>query len=102
MNARAEKMQKNIMEKFRDPERHAFIDSFESGRRKITRQAELVRPLALGLLDGDRKKAVQERLEKAVEHYRFRTDGKKQLTPENICSEGSGHKIYFIGQWQYA
>lgn len=36
------------------------------------RQAKLVRPLALGLLDGEEKKTVQARLVKAVEDYRCR------------------------------
>ena len=36
------------------------------------RQAKLVRPLALGLLTGEKKKAVQRRLKKAVEDYRYR------------------------------
>ena len=36
------------------------------------RQAKLVRPLALGLLDGETKKAAQERLIKAIENYRWR------------------------------
>ncbi len=36
------------------------------------RQAKLVRPLALGLLDGDRKKTAEQRLKKAVEHYHYR------------------------------
>ena len=36
------------------------------------RQAKLVRPLALGLLDGGEKKKAQARLVKAVEDYRYR------------------------------
>ena len=36
------------------------------------RQAKLVRPLALGLLDGETKKKTQQRLKKAVENYRYR------------------------------
>ena len=36
------------------------------------RQAKLVRPLALGLLDGDAKKSAEARLKNAVENYRFR------------------------------
>lgn len=36
------------------------------------RQAKLVRPLALGLLDGETKKAAEKRLVQAVEHYRHR------------------------------
>ena len=36
------------------------------------RQAKLVRPLALGLLDGETKKAAQRRLVKAVENYNYR------------------------------
>lgn len=36
------------------------------------RQAKLVRPLALGLLDGETKENAQRRLKKAVENYRYR------------------------------
>lgn len=36
------------------------------------RQAKLVRPLALGLLDGEEKRKAQKRLVQAVEHYRYR------------------------------
>lgn len=36
------------------------------------RQAKLVRPLALGLLEGEVKKNVQQRLKKAVENYGYR------------------------------
>ena len=36
------------------------------------RQAKLVRPLALGLLDGEKKKAVRMRLVKAVENFNYR------------------------------
>ena len=36
------------------------------------RQAKLVRPLALGLLDGETKEKAQCRLKKAVENYRYR------------------------------
>lgn len=36
------------------------------------RQAKLVRPLALGLLEGEKKAAAQKRLRQAVEHYNCR------------------------------
>lgn len=36
------------------------------------RQAKLVRPLALGLLEGETKVKAQKRLKQAVEHYRYR------------------------------
>ena len=36
------------------------------------RQAKLVRPLALELLDGEKKEKAQRRLKKAVENYRYR------------------------------
>ena len=36
------------------------------------RQAKLVRPLALGLLEGEGKKKAQQRLKQAVENYRYR------------------------------
>jgi alpha-L-rhamnosidase len=36
------------------------------------RQAKLVRPLALGLLDGSQKKDTEQRLKKAVENYHYR------------------------------
>ena len=44
----------------------------KDGTIDTERQAKLVRPLALGLLDSDKKKHVQDRLVKAVENYRYR------------------------------
>ena len=43
-----------------------------SGGLDTDRQAKLVRPLALGLLDGKEKAAAQRRLKQAVEHYHYR------------------------------
>lgn len=44
----------------------------KTGTLDTDRQAKLVRPLALGLLDGETKKKAQERLTQAVEHYNYR------------------------------
>lgn len=44
----------------------------QNGAPDTDRQAKLVRPLALGLADGETKKAIQERLIKAVENFRYR------------------------------
>ncbi len=38
---RAEKLKKTIQEKFWDDEKHAFIDTFESGKRNVTRHANI-------------------------------------------------------------
>lgn len=42
-----------------------------NGAPDTDRQAKLVRPLALGLVDGDMKRAIQERLIKAVENVHY-------------------------------
>lgn len=44
----------------------------QTGTLDTDRQAKLVRPLALGLLDGEDKIAAQKRLVQAVENYRYR------------------------------
>ena len=44
----------------------------KTGTLNTTRQAKLVRPLALGLLDGEDKTAAQKQLKSAVEFYRHR------------------------------
>ena len=44
----------------------------QTGTLDTDRQAKLVRPLALGLLDGEQKKAAQARLKKAVENYNYK------------------------------
>lgn len=44
----------------------------ETGLLDTDRQAKLVRPLALGLLDGEDRKYASKRLVEAVERYRFR------------------------------
>ena len=48
---------------------HLFV---ETGTLDTDRQAKIVRPLALGLLDGDARKTAQKRLLKAVTDYRCR------------------------------
>lgn len=44
----------------------------KTGTLDTNRQAKLVRPLALGLLDGAEKTGVEQRLVRAVEEYRYR------------------------------
>lgn len=44
----------------------------KTGTLDTDRQAKLVRPLALGLLEGEDKDYAQRRLAQAVEHYRYR------------------------------
>ncbi len=44
----------------------------EPGLLDTDRQAKLVRPLALGLLDGEDRRYAEDRLEKAVENYGYR------------------------------
>ena len=44
----------------------------KTGTLDTDRQAKLVRPLALGLLDGEDKKTAQVRLKQAVENYNYR------------------------------
>ena len=48
---------------------HLFV---ETGTMDTDRQAKLVRPLALGLLDGAEKVSAQKRLKQAVERYNYR------------------------------
>lgn len=43
----------------------------KSGTLDTDRQAKLVRPLALGLLDGEEKEKARKRLVQAVEHYNY-------------------------------
>jgi len=63
------------------------------------RQAKLVRPLALGLLDGDVKKKAQIRLVKAVENYRYRVGtgfmSTSFLLPE-LTKAGAGETAYKV------
>ena len=52
------------------------------------RQAKLVRPLALGLLDGEEKEKAQKRLVKAVEHFHHRVGtGFEIAVPANTTAE---------------
>ncbi len=59
--------------KYADGAKKAYDALFvKTGTLDTDRQAKLVRPLALGLLDGEEKKKAQRRLVKAVEDYRYR------------------------------
>ena len=61
------------------------------------RQAKLVRPLALGLYDGEKKKTAQARLAKAVENYRYRVGTGFLSTPfllPMLTEAGESEKAY--------
>ena len=53
--------------------KEVYNDLFvKDGNIDTMRQAKLVRPLALGLLEGETKKSVEKQLKKAIEEYDFR------------------------------
>lgn len=63
------------------------------------RQAKLVRPLALGLLDGEEKKKAQARLVKAVEDYRYRVGTGFLSTPfllQELTEAGAAETAYKV------
>ena len=63
------------------------------------RQAKLVRPLALGLLDGEEKEKVQERLIRAVQDYRYRVGTGFLSTPfllDELTKAGADETAYRV------
>lgn len=61
------------------------------------RQAKLVRPLALGLLDGEEKKKVQARLVKAAENFNYRVGTGFLSTPfllDELTKAGAAETAY--------
>ena len=68
-----EKEYKKTLEKYAAGAKKAYNDLFvKTGTLDTDRQAKLVRPLALGVLDGEDKKNAENRLVKAVENYGYR------------------------------
>ena len=63
----------------------------------IDRQAKLVRPLALGLLDGETKENAQQRLKKAVENFRYCVGTGFLSTPFllPVLTDGGGVEIAY-------
>ncbi len=57
--AQAEKLEKAICERFFDEEKGAFIDSFESGKRNVTRQINILAYLYLPI-DAETKRKIYE------------------------------------------
>ena len=63
---------KENYEKYADGAQKAYNHLFvKTGMLDTDRQAKLVRPLALGLLDGEEKRAAQKRLVKAVNDFHY-------------------------------
>lgn len=63
------------------------------------RQAKLVRPLALGLLEGEEKKKVQARLIRAVENYNYRVGTGFMSTPfllRELTEAGASETAYKV------
>lgn len=64
--------EKEIYETYAEGSRKAYDHLFvKNGTLDTNRQAKIVRPLALGLLDGEEKKKAQARLVKAVTDYHY-------------------------------
>lgn len=61
LGGEAEKLRKQIFEKFYDTEKKVFIDSYESGKRNVTRQSNILAYLFLGC-DDTGKKDIYERV----------------------------------------
>lgn len=63
----------SLCARYADGAKKAYDALFvKTGTLNTNRQAKLVRPLALGLLDGEEKKKAQKLLVKAVEDYNYR------------------------------
>lgn len=59
--------------KFADGAKKAYTELFvKTGELDTDRQAKLVRPLALGILEGEEKRKAEKRLLKAVEKYQYK------------------------------
>lgn len=68
-----EKEYVSLCTRYADGAKKAYDALFvKTGTLNTNRQAKLVRPLALGLLDGEEKKKAQNLLVKAVEDYNYR------------------------------
>ena len=68
-----EKEYVSLCARYADGAKKAYDALFvKTGTLNTNRQAKLVRPLALGLLDGEEKKKAQNLLVKAVEDYNYR------------------------------
>ncbi|MBQ7371487.1 MAG: family 78 glycoside hydrolase catalytic domain [Blautia sp.] len=64
--------EKETWQKYAKGARQAYDHLFvKTGTLDTDRQAKLVRPLALGLLDGEEKRKAQNRLKQAVENYDY-------------------------------
>ena len=61
LGGKAEKLRKQIFEKFYDTEKKVFIDSYESGKRNVTRQSNILAYLFLSC-DDTVKKDIYERV----------------------------------------
>ena len=64
--------EKETYEKYAEDSKKAYDHLFvKTGTLDTDRQAKIVRPLALGLLDGEEKVSAQKRLLKAVEDFKY-------------------------------
>ncbi len=79
-----------------------FVDT---GTLDTNRQAKLVRPLALGLLDGEDRLVAQKRLAQAVEDYRYRVGTGFLSTPfllpvlaARLAGRGERRRNHYMGE----
>ena len=92
LRERAKKLQAVITEKFFDAEKQAFIDSYESGKRVVTRQSNLLAYLFLPM-SGEMKKAIYEHVVLNPDVRAITTPYFKFYENQVVCEAGDGKAL---------
>lgn len=85
---RAKKLQAQILEKFYDPEKQVFVDSYESGKRNVTRQTNILAYLFLPM-EEEKKHQIYERVVLNDEVLQITTPYFKFYENQVHCKEGN-------------
>lgn len=86
---KAERLQSRIFEKFFDREKGAFIDSYESGRRNVSRQSNILAYLFLPC-SGEQRRAIYENVILNESVRQITTPYFKFYENQVHCLEGNG------------
>lgn len=85
---RAKRLQEAVFEKFYDPEKRVFVDSYESGKRNVTRQSNILSYLFLPCSE-EQKKDIYERVVLNEEVRQITTPYFKFYENQVHCKEGN-------------
>lgn len=94
-NTKYDQLYQNVMKYFWDEEKGAFIDSYESGKRYVTRHANIF-AILFDMVDEDKKQSILTNVLLNDQITQITTPYFKFFEQDALCKMGQQHRVYQV------